>query len=156
RGPSVDGNEIGDRGAHGLERLLDRFLRNVRLDARYLELRPVGKLRLLLHGDGRGEPKALVGRRRHVVAVLRLGDRADARTGGRAADPAADVALDRLAVEPLTADPRHQHRHRHLAAAKTGNPKRLREVGRRVVDGVLYVLARDFDVEPDAAVGELL
>ena len=71
-------------------------------------------------------------------------------------EPAADVALDRLAVDPLAAEARDEHLHRHLALAEAGDLDGLGEIGGGVVDRVLDVVPRDVDRQADAVALELL
>ena len=140
-----------------LELRVDGLLRHLGLVPRHLERRPVGRLGLRLHLDGRREDPVVAFARRQLVLVL-----AAARPGStrarvrRVPEPAADVALDRLLVDALLADALHEQRHRHLALAEAGDADALGEVVRRVLDGVMHVVRRDIDREPDLVVGELL
>ena len=59
-------------------------------------------------------------RRWELVVVLRLRDGANARAGGRVAEPAADVAVDRLGHDPLFAETLGQDRHRHSPLPEPG------------------------------------
>ena len=138
-----------------LELGVDRLGRHLRLVPRHLERRPVGRLGLRLHLDGRGERPVVALARRQLVLVLGLGDRIHARPRGRVPEPAADVALDCLRVQALLADALHEQRARHLALAEAGDADVLREVVRRVLDGVVHVVRRDINGEPDLVVGEL-
>jgi len=90
-----------------------------------------------------------------LVVVLRLRDRVDARARRRAPEPAADVALDRLAVQALPADALDQQRHRHLPFAEAWNPCRGGEVVGGVLDGVVDVVRRNLDRELDLVVSDL-
>ena len=94
---ALDGHELGDRALQRLELGLHGLLGHLGLVLRHLELRPVGRLGLRLHLDGGREPPVLVIARRQLVVVLGLRDRVDARARRGAPEPAADVALDRLA-----------------------------------------------------------
>ena len=155
RRPSVDGREVGCGRLHLVQRLLDELGGNVRLGGRHLERRPVGKLRLRLHGDRRRERQSLPSPSGSVVAVLGLLDRTDARLRRCVPEPAADVAVDRLRVQALLADALLEHRQRHLALAEARNLDGLGEVGRGMLDGVLDVGAGDLDGQPNLAVTEL-
>src|SRR6266508_4582989 len=66
------------------------------------------------------------------------------------------MALDRLGVQPLLADPRDEHRHWHLSPAEARDLDAGREVGGSVLDGVVDVCARHVHREPDLVVRELL
>ena len=154
RRPPLDGHELADRPLHGLELGLDGFLGYLGLVLRHLELRPVRRLGLRLHLDGRREAPVLVLVRRQLVVVLRLRDRVDARPGDGAPEPPADVALDRLRVEPLLADALEQDRPRDLALPEARNADRRREVVGRVLDGVLHVVRRHLDRELDLVLSE--
>ena len=153
--PALDRDELGDRGAQRVELVLDELLRHVRLDDPDLELLPVGQLRLRLDGDGGGELPVLVGRVGELEVVLRLLDRAEPRLRRGVPEPAADVALDRLGHQALLADPLQEHLPRHLALAEAGDLDALREVGGGVLDGVVDVVRRHLDGQPDAVLGQL-
>ena len=62
-----------------LELLLDRLVGDLDLELRHLELAPVGRLRLRLHGELGGEPPRRVVAARQLVVVLGLLDRLNAR-----------------------------------------------------------------------------
>jgi hypothetical protein len=66
------------------------------------------------------------------------------------------VALDRLGVEPLLADPGDEHLHRHLPLAETGDLDADGEVGSRVLDRMLDVVARNVDRQANLVLGQLL
>ena len=121
RRPALDRHELGDREPQSLDLLVDELRWNLDLRGGNLEGGPVGDLDLWLHVDGGREAEVALGVLGQLVVVLRLRDRTNASSGQRAAEPTADVALDRLRVQPLAADPRDQHRHRHLTLAKAGN-----------------------------------
>src|SRR5262249_60517674 len=74
----------------------------------------------------------------------------------RAPEPAADVGLDRLRVDPLLADAREQDRRRDLPLAEPRHLDTSGEVARRVCDGVVDVLGGHLDLEPDTIAVELL
>jgi hypothetical protein len=119
----VDGRELSDGRAQRLDLRVDCLGRHVRVDRRHLKRLPVGCGWLGLHRDGgREAPAHLVGSGQLVV-VGGLLDRADAGARGGVPEPAADVALDGLAVDALAAELGHQHRHRHLALAETGDSR---------------------------------
>src|SRR5438105_4666938 len=67
-GPVLDRDELGDRAPQRLELPLDELRGNLGLGVGHLEAAPVGKLRLRLHRDRRGEAEALVRRGGRVVA----------------------------------------------------------------------------------------
>ena len=154
RRPSVDGREIRAGLLQLVQGLLDELVRDLRIGRRNLERRPVGKLRLLLHGDRRRELPVGVALRQ-VVAVLGLLDGTDARLRRRVPEPTADVALDRFRVEALLADALDEHRERHLSLAEAGDLYAAREVGCGVLHRVLHVGARHLDGEANLAVAEL-
>ena len=91
-----------------------------------------------------------------LIVVLRLRDRLDARRHGGVPEPAADVARYRLAHQPLLADAGDEHLHRHLALAKAGDLDARREVGGRVLDGVLEVVPGHGDGQANPVLGQLL
>jgi hypothetical protein len=66
------------------------------------------------------------------------------------------MAVDGLGEDPLPAETLHQHRPRHLAGPEAGDLDRRGEVGRGVLDGVVDVVARDVDRQPDGISAELL
>ena len=121
-----------------------------------LELLPVGQLRLRLHRDRRRELPVLVVGGGKLEVVLRLRDGAEPRARGGVPEPAADVALDRLGHEPVLADALQQHLPRHLALAEARDLDALREIVGRVLDGVVDVVRRHLDRQPDAIVRQLL
>ena len=139
-----------------LELRLHDVLRDFDLVPRHLERRPVGRLRLRLHLDGRREDPVLLVGGRQLELVLRHRNRVDARAGGGVPEPAADVAVDRLLVDALAADALHEERHRHLPLAEARDPDRAGEVGGGVLDGVVDVVRRDVDGQLDLVVRELL
>ena len=59
-GPSLDGNELGDRRTQSVELGLDELLGHLDLRDSDLELFPVRQLGLCLHRDRRGELPVLV------------------------------------------------------------------------------------------------
>ncbi len=94
---ALDGDELCDRGAQRLQLALDELLGHLGVRRGHLEPAPVGHFGGRLHGDLGGEAEGLVLGGRHVVVELRLRDGPDARVLGCVPEPAADVALDRLA-----------------------------------------------------------
>src|SRR5262249_36600338 len=126
--PALDRDQLADRALQRLELGLNGLLRHIDFLARYLERRPVGRLGLRLHLDGGREAPVLLLARRQLVLLLRRRDRVDARAGRGVPEPAADVALDRLAVEAVLADALEQDRHGHLALAEARDPDRRSEV----------------------------
>ncbi len=139
-GPALDRDELGDRGAQGVELALDELLGYLGLDDADLELRPVGHLGLLLDRDGRGELPVLVVARRKLEVVLGLRDRPKARARGRVPEPARDVAVDRLGHQPVLADALDQDLPRDLALAEARDLDARREIRRRVLDRVMHVV----------------
>src|SRR5262249_47265264 len=119
----------------------------------HFELRPVCDIRLRLDSDGGGEVKGLIARVGQLVVVLGLLDRTDALADRGIAEPAPDVALDGVRVETLLAHAREPNPHGDLALSEAGNLQARREVGRRVVDRVLNVVARNLDLEADTILG---
>ena len=109
-GRSVGGDELGDGVAQRLELLRDELLGHLGLGPADLELSPVDDLDLGLHGHGRLEPPGGAVLGREVVLVLRLRDGTDAGASGGVPEPAGDVAVDRLRVDPLLAEPLYEHR----------------------------------------------
>ena len=156
RGPPVRRRQLGDGLAQRLDLGLDGVLRDLDLGARDLERRPVDDLGERLHVDRRGEAPALVRGRRELVLELRLGHGPDAGARRGAPEPAADVAVHGLRVDPALAEPGDQERLRHLALAEARDLGRLGEVGERVLDRVLDLFRRHLDGEPDAVLAELL
>src|SRR5204862_4544453 len=71
-------------------------------------------------------------------------------------EPAADVALHRLGVQALLADPLDQERHRHLALAEAGDPDAGGEIVGGMLDRVVDVVRRHLDGELDLVVADLL
>ena len=136
--------------------MLDELLGDLDLGDADLELRPVGQLRLRLHRDRRGELPVLVVGGGQLEVVLRLRDRPDAAARGRVPEPAADVALDRLGHQPLAADALQQHLPRHLPLAEARHLDALREIVGSVLDGVVDVVRRHLDRQPDAILRQLL
>jgi hypothetical protein len=155
-GSALYRSELSDRLAQRLELLVDELLGHLRLREGHLKLRPVRGLGLRLHGDRGGELKLVVLRARQFVVVLGRGNGPDACAGRCVQEPAADVALDRLAEDPLAPDARLQHLLRDLALAEAWDLDRLGEVVGRVLDGMLEVGLRDLDRQPDLVVGQLL
>ena len=154
--PPLDGDELGDGRANRVELVLDELLRHLDLGDPDLELLPVGQLRLRLHGDRRGELPVLVVGGGKLEVVLRLLDRPHAIARRGVPEPAADVALDRLGHQPLSADPLQQHLARHLPFAEARNLHARREIVGRVLDGVMHVVRRNLDRQPDAVLRQLL
>ena len=151
----VGRNELCDRLSQCLELLVDELLRNLGLGARHLERRPVDDLGGGLHLDrGRERPGLLLGRRQLEV-VLGRGDGAQPRARRRRPEPATDVRLDRLDPDPVLADLRDEHRHRHLPLPEPGDLDRLREVVDCVLDRVLEVVRRHVHRQADAVLAEL-
>ncbi len=155
RRAAFDRDELGDGALEQLELRLHRLLRHLDLVLRHLERRPVGRLGLRLHLDGRREDPVLLVGRRQLELVLGHRDRVDARAGGGIPEPAADVAVDRLLVDALASDALHEERHRHLALAEARDADAAREVGGGVLDGVMHVVRRDVDRQLDLVVREL-
>ena len=155
-GPAVGRDELGDVAAQRLDGLVDRLLGHVDLDLRHLERRPVDERRLRLHLDGGVERPLLVVRGRQLVLVARLRDRPEARARRGAPEPAADVALDRLGVDALAAEPRDEDGPRHLPRTEAGHLDALREIGERVLDGVVHGRGGNVDGEPYTVVAQLL
>ncbi len=149
------GNQLGNRLPQRLELLRDELLGHLGLRAADLERRPVDDLDLRLHGDGRLEAPVLRILGRQLVVELRLRDRTDARARRGVPEPAGDVAVDGLGVDPLLAEPLHEDRLRHLALAEAGDLDGCREVVRRVLDRVVDVVRRDVDRQPNRVVLEL-
>ena len=65
------------------------------------------------------------------------------------------MGLDGLGEDAVAAEPRLEHLLRDLALAEAGDLGAGREVGRRVLDGVLHVIDGDLDLKADAIVREL-
>ena len=151
----LDRDELGDRRAKGLELALDQLLRNIRLRSGHLEPGPLGDLRRRLNRELGGEIERLVLGARHVVVELGLRNGPDARIVGGVPEPAADVGLDGLGEDAVAAEPRLEHLLRDLALAEAGDLGAGREVGGRVLDGVLQVVDGDLDLKADAIVREL-
>ena len=139
-GPALDGDELGDGRAEGVELLLHELLGNLGLDGADLERRPVRHLGLRLDGDGRGELPVLVVARRKLEVVLGLLDRADAGAGGGVPEPAGDVAVDRLGHQAVLADALEQDLPRDLPLAEPGDLDARGEIGRRVLDRMVHVV----------------
>ncbi len=135
--------------------MFDEVLGNLRLGVRHLHFRPVGDFRLRKHRHRRREaPVGVLGVGKLVVE-LGLLDGPDALAGRGVPEPAGDMALDRFAEETLFADVRPKHGHRNLPLAEAGNLDAGREVGGRVLDGVMDVRPRDIHREPDFVVRQL-
>ena len=66
------------------------------------------------------------------------------------------MALDRLGHQPLAADALQQHLARHLPLAEARHLDALREVVGGVLDGVVHVVRRNLDRQPDAVLRQLL
>ena len=121
-----------------------------------LERRPVDELRERLHLDRRDEAPRFVGRVGKLELVLRVGDRAHATPRRGAPEPAPDVAVDRLRVDALLAEPRDEHRRRDLPLAEAGDLDALGQIRHRVLDGVLHLVGRDVDRQAHAVLAEVL
>ena len=65
------------------------------------------------------------------------------------------MTVDRLLVETVLADALHEERPRHLPLAEARDARGLREVVRRVLDGVMHVVRGNLDREADLVVREL-
>ena len=146
--------QVGHRMPERLELGVDELGRHCSLGSRHLERLPVRQLHLRLHGDGGREREGRLRRLGQVVLVVRLRDGVNARRRRGRAEPAADVARDRLVHQPFLADARDEHLHRHLAFAKAGDLDCPGQVGRGVVDSVLEVMARHLHREADLVFGE--
>ena len=149
------GNQLGHGLPQSLELLCDELLGHLGLGAADLERRPVDDLDLRLHGHDRLEAPVLRILGRQLVVEPRLRDRADACARRGVPEPAGDVAVDRLGVDPLLAEPLDEDRLRHLALAETGDLDGGGEVVRRVLDRVVHVVRRDVDRQPNRVVLEL-
>src|ERR1044072_5383993 len=66
------------------------------------------------------------------------------------------VALDRLGVEPFSADTLHEQRQRDLAFPETRYPRAGSEVRRGMLDGVLHVVRRNIHGQLDPVLRQLL
>src|SRR5439155_4723592 len=99
--PSLDGNELGDGRAQGVELLLHELIRDLRLDRAYLERSPIGELGPRWHRECRAELPVLVVRGRQLELILRLCDRPHAGPCRGVPEPAPDVTLDRLRHQTL-------------------------------------------------------
>jgi hypothetical protein len=66
------------------------------------------------------------------------------------------VGLDRLGHQPLAADALEQHLSRHLPLAEARHLDALRQVVGCVLDGVVDVMRRHLDREPDTILRQLL
>ena len=97
---------------------------------------------------------AVVGGIGQLELVLRVGDRAHAAARRGAPEPAADVAVDRLRVDPVLAEPRDEHLRRDLPLAEAGDLDALRQVRHRVVDRVPDLIGRHVDRQADAVLAE--
>ena len=150
------GNQLGHGLPQSLELLCDELLGHLGLGAADLERRPVDDLDLRLHGHDRLEAPVLRILGRQLVVEPRLRDRTDARARRGVPEPAGDVAVDRLGVDPLLAEPLDEDRLRHLALAETGDLDGGGEVVRRVLDRVVDVVRGDVDRQPNRVVLELL
>src|SRR5438093_3884988 len=91
-----------------------------------------------------------------LILIRRRLDRSQLRPPGSAPEPAADVALDRLAVDAFLADARDEHLHRHLPLAESGDLDRGGEVGGGVLDGVVHVVGGDVHRQADTVIADLL
>ena len=154
--PALDRDELRDREAERLELLVDELGRHLGLGRGDLEALPVGNLDLRLHVDGGGEAEVLFCVLGQPVVVLGPGDRPNFRPGERVPEPAVDVAVDRLRVQTLLADPRDEHLHRHLPLAEPRHLRARGEVGGCVLDRVLDVVTRDVDRQANLVLGQLL
>src|SRR4029079_11229250 len=72
------------------------------------------------------------------------------------AKPAADMALDRLGHQPLAPDALQKHLARDPPLAEPGHLDVLREFVAGVLDGVVNVVRRTLDSQPDAILRQLL
>ena len=97
----------------------------------------------------------LIGRLGQLVVVFRAGNGPNARADEGVPVPALDMALDRLRVEPLLADPGDEHLHRHFPLAEAGDLDGRGEVGGGVLDGVVDVVGGDVDGQADLVVRKL-
>ena len=66
------------------------------------------------------------------------------------------MTLDRLRHEPLAADTLDEEVARDLALAEAGDLRRLREIGCGMLDGVMHVVRRHLNGEPDPVLGQFL
>jgi hypothetical protein len=66
------------------------------------------------------------------------------------------VALDGLGHQPLATDALHENLPRHSPLAKARNLDALREIVGRMLDGVVHVVRRNLDRQPDAVLRQLL
>src|SRR5919198_181308 len=155
-GPILDRRQPRHGRAKHVQLVLDEVCGHLRLHVGHLQLRPVGRRRLREHRHGCPEAPVLVVRRRQLVFELGLVSGPDAAARDGIPVPRGDVALDRLRVEPLLSDAGEQDRQRHLALAEAGDLDARGEVRRRVLDGVVDVLARYVDRQPDLVLGQLL
>ena len=154
--PLAGRRELRHRLAERLDLGVHRLLRHLHLGPRYLEGRPVGDLGQRLHLDRRREAPLTVSGLGQLELVLRVRDRAHAVAVRRAPEPAADVTVDRLGVDALLAESRHEHRLRDLSLPEAGDLHALGEVRHRVIDGVLHLIRRDVDRQPHAILAETL
>src|SRR5437762_249017 len=95
-------SSIPPRSSASVSNALDELFRHVGLDRSDLEGRPVRQIRPCLHRKRRGELPVLALRAWELEVVLRLCHRAYASLRGGVPEPAADMALDRLAQQALT------------------------------------------------------
>jgi len=64
------------------------------------------------------------------------------------------VPVERLRDDRLLAEPRAQRCGRRLPGPEAGHARVLREVADRVLEGVVDVVGRDLDLQPDAVAVE--
>src|SRR5262249_21170653 len=88
--------------------------------------------------------------------VLRIGDRAYAIPRGRAPEPAADVAVDRLGVDALLAEAGDEDGRRDLPLPEARDLHAVGEIRDGVLDRVLDLIGRDVHGQADAVLSELL
>ena len=88
--------------------------------------------------------------------VLRIGDGAHPAPRRGTPEPAADVAVDGLGVDPVLAEPRDEHLRRDLPLPEAGDLHALREIGHRVLDRVAHLVGRNVDREAHAILAEVL
>jgi hypothetical protein len=156
RGRVLDRLELGGEVAHALEPRVDRLAVDGGLLAHRLELQLGRQRRLGRHLDGRRERERRPLDERRVVVDLRPRDGLEPLLVEGAAVPALEVRPQRLLDHGVAAEPLPQHVRRHLALAEAGDLRPGREVAERVLEGVVDVVDRNLDTDPDVAVGEAL
>ena len=156
RGPVLDRRQLRDRRAQRLDLLVHDLLRHLGLRVGHLELRPVRRLGLRLHGDRRDEAEIVFLGAGQVVVVFRRRHRPDARGRSRVHEPAADVALDGLAEDALPADARLEHPQRDFPLAEARHLHAARQVGGGVLDRVAEIRLRHVHPQSDPVVRKLL